>query len=69
MNSLDSTPLLFADSSPILRYLVLTELLNKSSTDDEVKKLSSLRFEDHLTKSLFTNQLENGSWNPGIIYK
>jgi hypothetical protein len=56
-------PLLLTDSSPCLRYLVLTELLDDSESKKEVQELSELREFDPLVKNLFNLQKTNGSWN------
>ena len=55
-------PLLLADRSPSLRYLVLTELLGRPSDDDEVRELDELRKEDPLISSLLSLQREKGKW-------
>jgi hypothetical protein len=55
-------PLLLADRSPSLRYLVLTELLGKTHDDDEAKELESLRDEDPLITNLLSLQKEKGNW-------
>lgn len=44
--------LLLADPSPALRFLVLTELLNKPGDDPEVRHLASLRAKDPLVAGL-----------------
>jgi len=55
-------PLLLADRSASLRYLVLTELLGRSSDDDEVRELDELRRIDPLVSSLLSLQREKGKW-------
>lgn len=55
-------PLLLADKSPSLRYLVLTELLGRSHEDIEVKELAELQQEDQLIASLLSLQKEKGNW-------
>lgn len=55
-------PLLLADRSPCLRYLVFTELLGRSIDDNEVRELLTLRKEDPLLKSLLILQRERGNW-------
>lgn len=64
----DFTPLLLADTSANLRYLVLTELLYCRETDTEVISTKALRKEDIIVKELFNQQNADGSWTPGIIY-
>ncbi|MFX1418097.1 MAG: hypothetical protein ACFE9N_04160, partial [Promethearchaeota archaeon] len=57
-------PLLLTDSSPCLRYLVLTELLHLSEDDEEeVQELLEMRELDPLVKDLFKLQKPNGSWD------
>ncbi|MHA3963790.1 MAG: hypothetical protein AM325_009635 [Candidatus Thorarchaeota archaeon SMTZ1-45] len=55
-------PLLLADRSPSLRYLVLTELLGRNSDDNEAKELVKLREEDPIITSLLNLQKESGKW-------
>lgn len=55
-------PLLLADRSPSLRYLVLTELLGRETEDKEVKELAAHRKEDPLVATLLSLQKENGNW-------
>ncbi len=55
-------PLLLADRSPSLRYLVLTELLGRTIDDSEVSELAKLREEDPLVASLLSLQKDNGKW-------
>ncbi|MFW9930224.1 MAG: hypothetical protein ACFFD1_12590 [Candidatus Thorarchaeota archaeon] len=56
-----------ADPSPNLRYLVLTQLLDKSDKDIEVNELKEERLADPLVKDLIFQQQNDGSWNPGLI--
>ncbi len=56
-------PLLLADRSPCLRYLVLTELLNLSEDEEEVQELSEMRESDPLVKELIQLQKTNGAWD------
>lgn len=56
-------PLLLADRSPCLRYLVLTELLNLSEDEEEVQELSEMRESDPLVKDLIKLQNPNGAWD------
>ena len=55
-------PLLLADRSPSLRYLVLTELLGHPVDDSEVQELMNLREEDPLIASLLSLQKDRGNW-------
>ncbi|MFW9811686.1 MAG: hypothetical protein ACFFF9_04455 [Candidatus Thorarchaeota archaeon] len=55
-------PLLLADRSPSLRYLVLTQLLGRKSDDEEVKELIGLMRKDPLITSLLSLQKEKGKW-------
>ncbi|MFW9786113.1 MAG: prenyltransferase/squalene oxidase repeat-containing protein [Candidatus Thorarchaeota archaeon] len=55
-------PLLLADRSPSLRYLVLTELLGRDPEDTEVQELKKLRSEDALIATLISLQKEKGNW-------
>jgi hypothetical protein len=55
-------PLLLADRSPSLRYLVLTELLGRPNDDAEVNELRNLREEDPLITTLLSLQKEKGNW-------
>ena len=55
-------PLLLADKSPCLRYLVLTELLGRDIEDNEAQELAALRNEDPLVTTLVSLQKERGNW-------
>jgi hypothetical protein len=55
-------PLLLADRSPSLRYLVLTELLDYDTKDREVQELDALRVDDPLLATLLGLQKEKGNW-------
>lgn len=55
-------PLLLTDRSPILRYLVLTELMKQDQDDSEVKELLALRAEDPIANKLLDLQNADGSW-------
>ncbi len=57
-------PLLLADSSPCLRYLVHKELLHN---EEEASELEGLRETDHLVRSLVDLQGDDGSWGRGAI--
>ena len=56
-------PLLLAEKSPSLRYLVLRDLLNHETDDEELVELDILRNDDEFVKQLRTTQQENGSWS------
>ena len=58
-------PLLLADRSPNLRYLVLKNLLQRDLEDDEVKELISLREEDPIVQNLLALQTDEGYWTKG----
>ena len=68
MKSIDWSYLLLADPSPNLRYLVMTQLLTKDQLEKEIAELFNLRQRNPLVQPLISYQLDNGSWNPGIIY-
>ncbi len=55
-------PLLLADRSPALRYLVLRDLLKRKSKDEELIELKNLKDEDRLLTGLLTSQNKDGSW-------
>ena len=55
-------PLLLADPSPCLRWLVLHELLRRPDDDPEVRELAKLREQDPLVGDLFKAQAADGSW-------
>ncbi|MFX1323533.1 MAG: prenyltransferase/squalene oxidase repeat-containing protein [Promethearchaeota archaeon] len=55
-------PILLADRSIILRYLVLINLLHKEESNVEVQELENLRFDDPLIKDLIKFQNPDGSW-------
>jgi hypothetical protein len=57
-------PLLLADRSPCLRYLVLRDLLGNR---DEASELEALRDTDPLIKDLVGLQNSDGSWGRGSI--
>lgn len=59
-------PLLLADPSSCLRWLVLRELLGRESDDPEVRELESLRLEDPLVAELLSSQSTDGSWSAGV---
>jgi len=60
-------PLLLADPSPNLRLLVLRELLQRSSDDQEVRELEALREQDPGVQDLLALQNADGSWRSGEV--
>jgi hypothetical protein len=54
--------LLLADRSPILRRLVLTELLGRPEDESEVVELESIIEDDPLIRTLLKKQADDGSW-------
>ncbi len=58
-------PLLLADPSPCLRYLVLRDLLGRAETDREVRAVAGLRAEDAIVRDLVSLQGDNGAWRAG----
>ena len=60
-------PLLLADPSPCLRYLVLRELLGKPDDDPEVRELADLRLRDPLVAPVLAAQEADGSWRRGDL--
>ncbi len=59
-------PLLLADPSPCLRWLVLRDLLGRSNDDPEILELGALRSKDALVSELLTNQKADGAWSAGV---
>jgi hypothetical protein len=55
-------PLLLADPSPSLRYLVLRELYQRPMDDPEVRELDHMRAADPLIRNLIDTQNPDGSW-------
>ena len=55
-------PLLLSDPSPILRILVLRDLLHRSDDDPEIQELKTQRDTDPLVVDLLKLQVSNGSW-------
>ncbi len=55
-------PLLLADRSPILRRLILKDLLERPDTDREILELEKLIENDPLIVSLLGKQIKDGSW-------
>ncbi len=60
-------PLLLADKSPNLRYLVLKNLLHRDDSDEEVQELCQLRLEDPIIKDLVNSQNKDGSWKSSDV--
>ncbi|MBN1876643.1 MAG: hypothetical protein JXA33_20625 [Anaerolineae bacterium] len=58
-------PLLLADPSPCLRWLVLRQLFHKPEDDPEVQELAALRASDPLIAPLLTGQGPDGAWVRG----
>ena len=58
-------PLLLADPSPCLRWLVLRELMDRPDKDQEVNELAALRLSDSLVTDLLGQQKPDGSWPQG----
>ncbi|MFW9920367.1 MAG: hypothetical protein ACFFED_12260 [Candidatus Thorarchaeota archaeon] len=56
-------PLLLADRSPNLRYLILRRLLNFSEDEEEVLELQAMREDDPLASSIIKSQNKDGSWS------
>lgn len=62
-------PLLLTDPSPCLRYLVLKDLLKKTTEDLELRQLTKSRETDPLVSVLLNLQKSNGSWDSeGILF-
>ena len=55
-------PLLLSDPSPILRMLVLRDLLHRSDDDPEIQELKTQRDTDPIVVDLLRRQLSDGSW-------
>ena len=60
-------PLLLADPSPCLRWLVLHELLGRPEDDPEVRELADLREADPLVAPLLAAQEADGAWRRGDL--
>jgi hypothetical protein len=61
-------PLLLADRSPCLRWLVLRELLHRPANDPELQELEALREDDALVAPLLKAQETDGSWTHGDLH-
>ena len=60
-------PLLLADPSPALRWLVLRDLLRRPPGDAELRELSALRASDPHLAGILSLQQADGSWPPGSL--
>jgi hypothetical protein len=58
-------PLLLADPSPCLRWLVLRDLLQRPPEDAEMVELALLRADDPLVTELLARQQADGTWQAG----
>jgi hypothetical protein len=58
-------PLMLADPSPCLRWLVLHDLLQRPPEDAELYELAQLRMRDPLVCELLDRQEPDGSWHAG----
>ena len=60
-------PLLLADPSPCLRWLVLRDIFHRESSDAEMAELAPLREADPLVDDILALQDPDGSWRPGVL--
>jgi hypothetical protein len=60
-------PLLLADPSPCLRYLVLRDLFGRAEADLELSELFAVRETDPLAAGILALQAPDGSWRPGAM--
>jgi hypothetical protein len=60
-------PLLLADPSPCLRWLVLTYLFKLPASHPEVEELAALRLNDPLVSELLSLQRPDGAWSRDIF--
>ena len=60
-------PLLLADPSPCLRYLVLQDIFHKPVDDVELLELAHLRETDPLILEILSLQESDGSWRPNSL--
>lgn len=60
-------PLLLADPSPCLRYLVLRDLFHRPTDDPELAELLPWREADPLAADILALQAADGSWRPGAM--
>ena len=61
------SPLLLADPSACLRWLVLRDLYGLPDDAPEVIELAALREHDPIMASLTAQQEADGSWNPDVV--
>ncbi len=59
-------PLLLADPSPCLRWLVLRDLFHRRDDDPELQELALQRESDPLVKEILALQDADGSWPAGV---
>jgi hypothetical protein len=60
-------PLLLADPSPCLRWLVLRDIFHRPVEDPEAAELASMRESDPLVADILALQDPDGSWRPGVL--
>jgi Squalene-hopene cyclase C-terminal domain len=60
-------PLLLADPSPCLRWLVLRDIFHREPADAEMAELDPLRKTDPLVADILALQDSDGSWRPGTL--
>lgn len=61
-------PLLLADPSACLRWLVLRELFGRQVNDPELEELDILRKHDPQVAEIVEMQGDDGSWRKGVLY-
>jgi hypothetical protein len=60
-------PLLLADPSPCLRWLVLRDLFQRPADDPELQELAPLRAADERALEVLRLQDDDGSWPEGAL--
>lgn len=60
-------PLLLADPSACLRWLVLRDLFERPADDPELVELGEMRLQDPLVTDLMALQAADGSWYGGVL--
>ncbi len=60
-------PLLLADPSPCLRYLVLRDLFERPTDDPELEELAAILPSDPRVAGLLSSQRPDGSWDPKSV--
>ena len=60
-------PILLADPSACLRFLVLRDLFQRESQDEELLECAASRLSDPLVQRILAVQDEDGSWPPGAL--